>query len=75
MSEALVSALRHEFGEAVLGSESRFGDESVRIAPEQVVPVLRHLRDRESCELLLDVVGNHFPERDDPFEVTYLLRS
>ena len=75
MSEALVGRLKRELGDVVLDTESRWGDETVVVAPESVLAVLGHLRSREECELLLDVVGNHFPERDEPFEVTYLLRS
>lgn len=75
MSVALVERMQAELGDAVLGTESRLGDETVRVNPEHVLPALDYLKNRESCELLLDVVGNHFPERELPFEVTYLLRS
>jgi NADH-quinone oxidoreductase subunit C/D len=75
MSEALVGRLRQELGDAILRTESHLGDEAVWVAPDHLPAILEHLRSREACELLLDVVGNHFPEREEPFEVTYLLRS
>jgi len=75
MSVAVVDRLKGEFGDDILGTDSHVGDDTVRVRPGRVLAVLEHLRDRESCELLLDVVGNHFPEREQPFEVTYLLRS
>ncbi|MCP4293089.1 MAG: NADH-quinone oxidoreductase subunit D [bacterium] len=51
------------------------GDETVTVAPSSVVKILTHLRDKEGCEQLSDVVGVDYPDRKDRFEVNYLLRS
>ncbi len=75
MSEQLVQRVRQEFGEAILRSAGGHGDEAVWVEPGRLPDLLRHLRDREGCELLLDVVGVDRPERPARFEVNYLLRS
>ncbi|MDO9171729.1 MAG: NADH-quinone oxidoreductase subunit D [bacterium] len=81
MSQKLVERLRAEFGERILETGSQHGDESVVVGPEDLPAVAAHLKGREACELLLDVVGVDRSElpghRDDPdrFEVVYNLRS
>jgi len=81
MSQKLVERLRAEFGDRILDSGSQHGDESVVVGREDLPAVAAHLKEREACELLLDVVGvdrSGLPaHRDDPqrFEVVYNLRS
>jgi NADH-quinone oxidoreductase subunit C len=57
----------------------RFADgiPTAGVKPEQVVEVVRWLRDECSprFDLLIDVVGAHWPQRELPFEVSYLLHS
>ena len=81
MSQKLVERLRAEFGDRILDAGSQHGDESVVVGREDLPAVAAHLKGREDCELLLDVVGVDRSElpahRDDPerFEVVYNLRS
>lgn len=81
MSRKLVENLRGALGDAIRGHGDNHGDEWVLVDREDLPEVARHLRDREGCELLLDVVGvdrsEHPQHRDDPerFEVNYLFRS
>ncbi len=75
MSQKLVARLQQEFGADILAVSSQHGDETVTVAPDKLLAVLGHLRDREGCEQLSDVVGVHYPEREEEFEVNYLLRS
>jgi NADH-quinone oxidoreductase subunit C len=57
----------------------RFADgiPTAAVKPEQIVDVVRWLR--LECtprfDLLVDVAGAHWPQREFPFEVTYLLHS
>ncbi len=57
----------------------RFADgiPTAAVKPEQVVDVVRWLRFEcaPRFELLVDVAGAHWPQREFPFEVTYLLHS
>ncbi len=79
MSEKLLQSLDSEFGDLVSGEH--VGDAWVRVDRERLPDVIRHLKTRGGCELLLDVVGvdlsEHPDHRDDParFEVNYNLRS
>lgn len=78
MSQKLVERLQQEFGGDILATGSNNGDEFITVAPEKVVDVLTHLRDREGCEQLSDVVGvdnMDLPGREKRFEVNYLMRS
>lgn len=75
MSRELVARLQREFGPALLRTADAHGDAAVWVAPERLPAVLRHLRDAEACEMLLDVAGVDYPEREKRFEVNYLLRS
>jgi len=75
MSQKLVESLQQEFGAEILAVSSQHGDETVTVGKEKLLAVLEHLRDAERCEQLSDLVGVHYPERDQEFEVNYLLRS
>ncbi len=75
MSRSLVERLQQEFGEAILRADAPHGDETVWLAKDDLPLLLKHLRDKEGCELLADVVGIDYPDRAKRFEVVYLLRS
>ncbi len=75
MSQKLVDKLQQEFGADILAVSSQHGDETITVDKDKLLVVLNHLRDHEGCEQLSDVVGVHYPDRDQEFEVNYLLRS
>ncbi len=75
MSRKLIENLRAEFGGKILADGSHRGDESVTVAPADLLTVVGHLRDREDCEMLLDVVAVDRPAEPERFELNYLLRS
>jgi NADH-quinone oxidoreductase subunit C/D len=75
MSQKLVERLQQEFGADILAVSSQHGDETVTVGKDKLLAVLGHLRDAEGCEQLSDVVGVHYPDRDEEFEVNYLMRS
>ena len=57
----------------------RYADQmpTVRVMPEHIREAISWLR--RECEtrydMLVDVGGSHWPDRDEPFEVTYILHS
>ena len=53
------------------------GEVSVRVAGERVEEILRFLRDDDECrmDLLMDVCGADYPDREERFEVLYHLYS
>ncbi len=75
MSRQLVERLQKEFGDAILRTDSQHGDEMVWVEPSRVLAVLEHLKHRESCEMLVDVIGVDYPDRTQRFEVNYSVRS
>ncbi len=75
MSQKLVERLQQEFGADILAAGGMHGDETITVSPDKVVGVLTHLRDKEGCEQLSDLVGVDYPDRDRRFEVNYLMRS
>jgi NADH-quinone oxidoreductase subunit C len=58
---------------AVLGFDIEFGDLTVSVARDQIVDVVRFLRDDPKCRFIafLDVCGVDFPAREMRFEVVY----
>jgi NADH-quinone oxidoreductase subunit C/D len=75
MSLKLVESLKSEFGGQILKTAVNHGDESVTVSRQDLPAVIRHLKEKESCEMLSDVVGVDYPDREQRFEVNYLLRS
>ena len=75
MSQKLVERLEQEFSGEIRTVSNPHGDEAVVVGKDKLVDVLTHLRDTEGCEQLSDVVGVDYPDRDERFEVNYLLRS
>jgi NADH-quinone oxidoreductase subunit C/D len=75
MSREMLERVQQDLAGMVREAGSNHGDEFLRVAPQDVPGALAHLRDREDCSLLLDVVGVDRPDRPARFEVNYLLRS
>jgi NADH-quinone oxidoreductase subunit C len=69
LNEHIATAL----GDAVIGSEIAFGQLTLVVQRESIVPVVTFLRDDPQCRFIafLDVCGVDFPEREERFEVVY----
>jgi len=75
MSQELVERLQKDLGEAILRTDSQFGDRMVWTEPARLPDVLAHLKHREGFEMLSDIAGVDYPDREKRFEVNYLMRS
>src|SRR5262249_51216916 len=64
-------------GPKVVHSDVAFGELTIVVAPEAIVPVLTSLRDNGQClfEVLIDICGVDYPEREKRFDVVYHLLS
>lgn len=69
LSEHISAAL----GEAIVGAEIAFGQLTITVQRDSIVPVVTFLRDDPQCRFIafLDVCGVDFPEREERFEVVY----
>lgn len=80
MDEALAELADHisnALADAVIDSSQALGELTVVVVSEQIVPVLKFLRDDAACafSVLLDVCGVDYPERPERFDVVYHLLS
>jgi NADH-quinone oxidoreductase subunit C len=64
-------------GPKLVDSHVALGELTVVVAPEAVVAVLTSLRDDKGClfEVLIDICGVDYPEREKRFDVVYHLLS
>ena len=69
--ETLVASL----GELVVASKFEHGEIVLTVARDKVVEALTALRDRHEYQQLMEISGVDFPERDERFEVVYMLLS
>jgi NADH-quinone oxidoreductase subunit C len=75
--EELAAHIEAKLGAAVQGHAITKGELTLRVAPQEIVPVLTALRDDVQClfQVLIDICGVDFPEREKRFEVVYHLLS
>ena len=75
--QALSEYLAGQIGDALVRSQIAFGELTIFVAREQIVPVLKQLRDDARCrfEILIDICGVDWPARERRFDVVYHLLS
>jgi len=73
----LGETLAARLSEAVIGTEMRFGELTLTVKREHIIPVLKVLRDDGACrfEVLIDICGVDWPGRENRFDVVYHLLS
>jgi len=69
--DALVKAL----GKRVLASKEKYGEIVIGVEREAIEDVLRTLRDEHGYQQLMEIAGVDYPEREERFEVVYMLLS
>jgi len=80
MDQALKELGKHvqdTLGDAVTGTTMRLGELSIEINRDDVLKVIKFLRDDVNCQFLtlLDVCGVDYPEDDERFEIVYHMLS
>ena len=77
MSQKVLDGLKERFGDAVLTTHSKLGDDTAIVARETCVDILRHLRDDPDLQFNLcsSVTGVDFLGREPRFEVVYHIYS
>ncbi|HFB2048267.1 MAG: NADH-quinone oxidoreductase subunit C [Hyphomicrobiaceae bacterium] len=66
-----------QLGSNVLTSEINYGELTVEVRRSSIVNILKYLRDEARCqfEVLIDICGVDWPDRENRFEVVYHLLS
>ncbi len=77
MTAKSLELLQQRFGAELVEVDDYLGDASVTVRKSAVHEVLAFCKDEPTlrCDLLLDIAGVDHPEREERFEVVYLLRS
>ena len=80
MDQALKELGKHvqdTLGDAVTGTTMRLGELSIEINRDDVLKIIKFLRDDVNCQFLtlLDVCGVDYPEDDERFEIVYHMLS
>jgi NADH-quinone oxidoreductase subunit C len=73
--EGLTEALEAALGASLLAVKDAVGELSIDVPREDVVEVLRTLRDDFAYQQLMEIAGVDYPEREERFEVVYHLLS
>ena len=78
--QALTDLARHldsALGDYIQSSEAGYGELTLRVPVESLERIIKFLRDDSSCrfEMLIDICGVDYPERDPRFDVVYHLLS
>jgi len=77
MSQKLIERVRSKFADAILGSHSQHGDDTVVIDAKRWLEIGQFLRDDPVCDmaLLVDLTAVDFPQKVPRFEVVAHLAS
>ncbi|MGE3973500.1 MAG: NADH dehydrogenase (quinone) subunit D [Bdellovibrionales bacterium] len=73
--ENLKSDLSHLVPASEMKFSTAFGNDILELKKEQVIPVLRHLKQTGQFDFLMDVTAVDYPIREKRFEVIYQLFS
>ncbi len=69
----LTARLKEHFGDRILEFSTHVGQNFLVAEPEAVVDVLEFLKIEEEFEYLVDVTAVHYPKREKPFDLIYIL--
>src|SRR5512143_1088430 len=77
MSQKVLARLKERFGDAVISTDSRFGDDVAVVAREKIVEMLKFLLVEPDLRMNLpiDLTAVDFIEREPRFEVIYIVYS
>jgi len=75
--EGVIDAAKKAIGEALLATKEAVGEVTLTVKREQIVNVLKALRDTPGLEYqqLMEMAGVDYPDRPERFEVAYHLLS
>ena len=74
-NDGVRDALTKALGKHVLASKEQHGEIVIGVEREHVDDALRTLRDEHDYQQLMEIAGVDYPEREERFEVVYMLLS
>ncbi|MXO59569.1 NADH-quinone oxidoreductase subunit C [Altererythrobacter salegens] len=74
-NEGVREALVKSLGKLVLASKEEHGEIVIGVEREGIEDALRKLRDEHGYQQLMEMAGVDYPEREERFEVVYMLLS
>ncbi len=77
MAKRLIKFVKKHFGDEVLDSHSRLGNDTVVLKKERIAEIIERLRDddKTQMDMLRAITGVDYLHRDPRFEVVYVLYS
>lgn len=70
-----VSRLKQQFGSGIQEASTYLGQNYLIADASVVFDVLRNLRDEHAFDYLVDVTAVHYPDREQPFDLLWVLYS
>lgn len=70
-----VARLKHHFGSGIREASTYLGQNYIVVEREVAYEVLQRLRDDEKFDYLVDVTAVHWPQREQQFDVVWILYS
>jgi NADH-quinone oxidoreductase subunit C len=74
-NEGVRETLKAALGDMVLASKEEHGEIVLGVERERIEDALRLLRDEHEYQQLMEIAGVDFPQREERFEVVYMLLS
>jgi NADH-quinone oxidoreductase subunit C len=71
----LVAKLKKQYGSGIREANTYLGQKYLQVDSGIVFEVLRHMRDDEQYDYCVDVTAVHWPKREQPFDIIYILYS
>ncbi|MGH9557147.1 MAG: NADH-quinone oxidoreductase subunit C [Terriglobales bacterium] len=70
-----VARLRQRFGSGIAEASTYLGQNYIIVESSAAYRVLQELRDEDKFDYCVDVTAVHYPDREKPFEVVWILYS
>ena len=74
-NEGVIDAAKAALGEVLLSASEHVGEVRLDVKREALVEAMRTLRDDLHYQQLMEIAGVDYPEREERFEIVYMLLS
>ena len=70
-----MATLKKQYGSGIREANTYLGQKYLLVDSGIVFEVLRHMRDDEQYDYCVDITAVHWPKREQPFDIVYILYS